>query len=553
VNSRLPRNTPQILLLALMFVAAVVTLILVRHLTFFADSWEFLMNRRHLTVHAVFEPHNEHIVVLPVLITQLFLRVFGMTSAMPEYVLLTIFCVATAGLVFEYVRRRIGPWPALFAAALLLFLGPAFEVLLWTFEISYVGSMFFGLLMLLALEERTRRADIVACVALILCFSFSSLGIAFAVAGITSILVAPRETWRPRAFAVVIPIVLYGLWWIGWGHNAETHLTIQNIAASPTYVVEAAAVGVGALTGLGTNPSSFVVEPIWGRIFLVALVVGFIVLIRNRKRVDPVIWPIAVAAVFNWFLTAFNYIPGRDADVSRYQYLSAVLILLLVASLLRGTRISKRWLVVGGVLTALAILPNLAVLHKGREYLASETILTRSDTAALEIARPTVIPNFGFPPEVTGTGALINITAGQYFEAVDEFGSPAYSQAELETAQPQGRRQADIVLSHALPITAETEVGVEGDAGGCIAAGGAAGAAEVPLAGEEVFIEVPPGTEAQPQLRRFSEVGEFPVSLAKIPAESVMKVHIPADESKLPWNLHITSSRQVQVCGSPGA
>jgi hypothetical protein len=549
VNARVTRNAPQILLVAALVVAGVVTLALARHLTFFADTWEFLINRRHLTADAVFEPHNEHIVVIPVLITQLFLRIFGMTSAMPEYVLLTVFCLATAVLIFEYVRRRIGPWPGLFAAALVLFLGPAFEVILWTFEISYVGSMFFGLLMLLALEERTRRADIVACVSLILCFGFSSLGIAFAVAGITAILVGPRATWRPRAFAVVIPIVLYGLWWIGWGHNAETHLTLQNIASSPTYVMEAASVGVGALTGLGTNPSTFVVEPTWGRIFLVALVVGFAVLIRKRRTVDPAVWPIAVAAVFNWFLTAFNFIPGRDADVSRYQYLSAIFVLLLVASLLRGTRITKWWLVVAGVLTALAIVPNLAVLHKGREYLANETILTRSDTAAIEIARKTVPPDFAFFPEVAGTGALVNIVPGKYFEAVDEFGSPAYSQAELETAQPQGRRQADILLSHALPISSSTEVGVTGEAQGCTAVGGAGGLGEFALTGEEIKIEVPAGTEAKPQLRRFSEAGEFPVSVSAIPAESVMTLKIPADESKLPWVLQVQSSRQVQVCG----
>jgi hypothetical protein len=549
VNARATRNAPQLLLLAALLVAAVVTLVLVRHLTFFADSWEFLMNRRHFTSHAILEPHNEHIVVLPVLITQLFLRVFGMTSAMPEFVLLTIGLLATAALVFEYVRRRIGPWPGLFAAALILFLGPAFEVLLWTFEISYVGSMVFGLLMLLALEHRTRRADVVACVSLLLCFGFSSLGIAFAVAGVVSILVGPRSTWRERAFAVVIPIVLYALWWIGWGHNAETHLTLHNILASPSYVAEMAAVGVGALTGLGTSTQTFTVDPTWGRIFLAALIVGFAVLIRNRKRVDPIVWPIAVATVFNWFLTAFNDIAGREPDVSRYQYLSAVLILLLVAALLRGTRITKRWLIVGAVGTALAIGPNLVILHDGREYFANETIITRSDTAALEIARKTVPPEFAFAPEIAGTGALIDIQADKYFEATEEFGSPAYSQAELEGAQPQGRRQADILLSHALPITAATEVGVTGNAEGCTAAGGAAGAPEVELTGEEVRIEVPAGTEANPQLRRFSDPHEFPVSLSPIPAESVMTVHIPADESPHPWFLHVQSSRQVQVCG----
>jgi hypothetical protein len=369
------------------------------------------------------------------------------------------------------------------------------------------------------------------------------------VAGITAILVGPRSSWRERAFVVAIPIVLYGLWWIGWGHNAETHLTLHNILSSPSYVAEEMAVGVGALTGLGTSTQTFTVDQTWGRIFLVALIVGIGILIRNRKRVDPIVWPIAVAAVFNWFLTAFNDIAGREPDVSRYQYLSAVLILLLVAALLRGTRISRTWLIVGAVGTALAIGPNLVVLHDGREYFANETIITRSDTAALEIARKTVPPEFSFGPEIAGTGALIDIEAYKYFEATEEFGSPAYSQAELEGAQPQGRRQADILLSHALPISSATEVGAAGNGQECTAAGGASGAPEVQLAGEEVRIEVPAGTEATPHLRRFSDEGEFPVNLTPIPAESVMVLHIPADESSRPWFLHVQSSRQVQVCG----
>jgi hypothetical protein len=550
VIDRASRNAPRLLLGAGLLITFVATLVLVRHLTFFADSWEFLMNRRHLTVDAVLEPHNEHIVVLPVLITQACLRIFGMTSAMPEFVLLTIGLLATATLVFEYVRRRIGPWPGLFAAALVLTLGPAFEVLLWTFEISYVGSMVFGLAMMLALEHRTRRADVVACVSLLCCFGFSSLGIAFAVAAVVAILVAPRVTWRERAFVVVIPIVLYGLWWIGWGHNAETHLTLHNLLASPSYVAEMVAVGVGALSGLSNITPGVTSEPVWGRILLIALVIGLGLLVRNRKRVDPVVWPIAAAAVFNWFLTAFNEIPGRDPTVSRYQYLTAVFILMLLAALLRGTRISKRVLIVAGIATAFAIGPNLVILHRGRDYFEGEAIITRSDTAALEIARPDVSPEFEFAPEVAGTGALIDIQADKYFEAVEEFGSPAYTQAELEAAQPQGRRQADILLAHALPLSSETQIGgyAEG-AKGCTAAGGVGGPTEVPLEPGATKIEVPPGSEVKPSMRRFSEPGEFPVALGAIPSGSAMVLQVPADESSRPWVLDVESGEPVEVCG----
>ncbi len=58
------------------------------------------------------------------------------------------------------MRRRVGPWPALFAAVLLLFLGPAWEVLLWPFEIAFAGSVLFGVAMLLALDRGERRGDV---------------------------------------------------------------------------------------------------------------------------------------------------------------------------------------------------------------------------------------------------------------------------------------------------------------------------------------------------------------------------------------------------------
>ncbi|MGA8746788.1 MAG: hypothetical protein WB507_13140 [Solirubrobacterales bacterium] len=549
---RATRIAPRLLLGAALLIAAVVTLVLVRHLTFFADSWEFLMNRRHLTASAVFEPHNEHIVVIPVLITQLFLRIFGMTSAMPEFVLLTIALLATSVVLYLYVERRIGSWPALFAATLVLFLGPAYEVLLWTFEISFVGSMLFGLVMLLALERCDRRGDVIACVALLLCFGFSSLGIAFAVAGAVAIMLGPRQSWRERAFTVAVPVALYALWWIGWGHNAETHFTLQNLLASPRYVAETIAVGVGALSGLGTEPATLSAEPVWGRTILIALIAAVGLLIYRRKRVDPIVWPTAAAAIATWFLTAFNEIPGREPTASRYQYVSAIFILMILAGLLRGSRLGKRTLLVGGLATAFAIAPNLVVLHKGREFFAEQTILTRSDTAALEIARRTVSPEFAFTPEVAGTGSLIDINAAKYFEAIREFGSPAYSQGELERAVPQGRRQADILLTHALSIAGIVHVGGFSPAAAagpaCNRVGGVNGTVEAPLAVGVNRIEVPPGTEATPSLRRFTE-GEYPVPLSAIPSRSAMLLRIPGDESSRPWYVHVDSSRPVEVCG----
>lgn len=549
---RTTRNAPAVLLGAALAASAALTLVLTARLTFFGDCWEFLMNRRDFTVDALLKPHNEHIVVIPVAIEQLFLRIFGMASATPEFVLLTIMLLATAALLYVYVKRRVGPWLALFAATLLLFLGPAFEVLLWTFEISFVGSVLFGLAMLLALERGDRRGDVAACVFLGFSFGFSSLGIPFAVAAAVSLLQGRRESWWRRAYVVAIPVALYAVWYLGWGHDAESHLTLRNVMASPRYVAEAMAAAVGSVFGLGTNPVGGSTDPVWGRSILVALVVIFGYRQYRKPGVTPGFWPVAAAAAANWFLAAFNEMPGREPAASRYQYVGAIFVLMLLANLLRDVRFSRRALIVTGAVTVAAVATNLVVLKDGRDFFLENTILTRSDTAAIEIARRTVDPEFALTPEVAGTPVLIDISAGKFLTAVDEYGSPAYSPEQLASAPEQGRRQADVVLGQALPISTGTSNGAYGPesaAENCVPlpAGSQSPTSEVRLSPGLTRIELAPGPRVGFSLRRFA-VGEYPVATEGAPGDSVTVLRIPRDESRRPWYLHVEATQAARVC-----
>ncbi|HEY3435767.1 MAG TPA: hypothetical protein VGK41_08945, partial [Solirubrobacterales bacterium] len=192
-RERLSRYAPLVLLGVAMAVAAAVLLGYGSGLTFFQDSWEFLMHRRDPSAATLLDPHNEHIVLLPVLLTQASLRLFGMDSMTPELVLLVALQLVTAGLLFVYARRRLGPWPALFAATLLLFLGPAWQDLLWPFQVGFVGASLFGLAALLAMENDDRRWDRAACAFLTISIAFSSLGLAFAVACAVDVFQRRRE------------------------------------------------------------------------------------------------------------------------------------------------------------------------------------------------------------------------------------------------------------------------------------------------------------------------------------------------------------------------
>jgi hypothetical protein len=532
-----------------MALAAALVLGFAWHTTFFADTWEVLIERRHLSLDVLLRPHNEHLIVIPILIEWVFLHVFGMSGDKPELILLVVMLLATAGLLYAYVERRMGSWPALYAAALVLFLGPAFEVLLWPFEITFVGPMMFGLAAILALDRPSRRGDVVACVCLVLGLGFSDLGVPFIAAGFVAVMLGPRERWRGRTYVWLVPLVIFVGWWLGWGHEAESHINVHNLLAAPAFILNQVAVAVGSLTGLGTE-ASLIVDTSWGRIALVVLTaaVAYWWWLR-RPKLDRTLWTVLAVAAANWILSALNAFAGREPTTSRYQYAGAIFVLMILACLLRGARPRRNWLIAAAIAAVFAIGPNIVVLHEASKIYKREAVITRSDTAAIEIAKGSVDPNFQLNPEYAGTGTLINIFAGKYLEAVQEFGSPAYSQGELEAAPEEGRKQADIVLAAALPLVSENKPGVY-DRGGnenCVEAGVGA-EEEVELQPGLTRIEVPPADdEAQLALRRFAE-GEFPVPLPPAPGGSTTVLRVPADGSPRPWVLHAAADAPVRVC-----
>ncbi|HSR94479.1 MAG TPA: hypothetical protein VLK56_06390 [Solirubrobacterales bacterium] len=548
----LKRNAPLVVLGLALAAAAAVLLTYASGLAPFQDSWEFLMHRRGFTVDAFMQPHNEHIVVLPVAIEQLLLRIFGMGSARPEFVALTVALLLTAALVFVYVRRRLGAWPAAIAALLLLFLGPAWQVLLWPFEIGFVGSVLFGVAMLLALDRDDRRGDVFACVFLALAIGFSSLGLAFVAGGAVDVFLRRRERGLRRAYLAAVPLLLYLAWYGGWGHDAESHLSLHNVLVSPRFVFEGLSASVDSLLALSTIADEAVGRSRWGPVVLVGLVVLIAYGWRRRRAFSPRLWPVLASAAAFWFLAAFNYFPGREAYSSRYLYGGAAFLLLIAADLLKGVRLGRGALAVAGVAAVAVAVFNLVPLREGRDFLRSQTVLTRADLAAIEISERTVEPSFALPPEIAGTSFLNEIEAGEYLTAVREYGSPAYTPAELAKAPEAGRAQADVVLAGALPVTSETEAGGDGGPGGgdrCVRIPGGRGSAAPVLALRPGLtrIGLASGDPGTIRLRRFA-VGDYPLVTEGVPGGSTTRLRIPRDTSSRPWRLQVEAAQRAVVC-----
>ncbi|MFL5898118.1 MAG: hypothetical protein ACJ76D_06590 [Solirubrobacterales bacterium] len=543
------RNAPLVLLGAALLAAGAMLLAFTRDLTFFQDTWDFLINRRDLTAENLLRPHNEHIVLIPVAIELFFLHVFGMSSALPEYLLLIAMTLVSALLLFVYARRRVGDWLALMATALLLFVGPAWSDLLWPFELAFIGSVLFGIAMLLALDRDDMTGDVLACLFLTIAAGFSSLGIAFMAAAAVHLFQHRRRRGLRRAWFVAIPVVLFGLWYLGWGHDAESHLSLRNVLDSPRFVVEGMAVSLESLLGLSQAPIEGPPVTVldWGEPLLLGAVALVVFQQIRKPGFSPGFWPVLAATAANWFLTAFNYVPGREASTGRYMYAAGAFTLLLAVELLRGVRLTRKTLVILGAVSVAAVASNIHFFKDGSDWLKNQSVLTKSDLAGIEIARNRVAPEFELAPSIAGTPSLIDVFAGRYLEAEAEFGSPAYTPKELTEAPEPGRAAADVVISQALPLKTSTSPGAERHGRGCALGGGPGGPEDTTLGVGVARILVEPGPPVTINLARFA-AGEYPVQTAGADGDTTTLLTIPKDGSTLPWRVRVEAQQPVYVC-----
>ena len=205
MHDRLDRRLPDPVLLLLAAAAGSAALLLAwgSRLTFLLDEWEFLLQRPGFTAHSILTPHGEHISIAPILIYKALLATVGMSSSLPYLAVSVALFLATSILLFVYLRRRVDPWLALLATAIVLFLGPASEDLLWGFQMGFMGSLVCGLGALLLLERGDRRGDWLACALLTVGVTFSSLGLPFIVAACVD--VALRGERLRRLYIVAVP------------------------------------------------------------------------------------------------------------------------------------------------------------------------------------------------------------------------------------------------------------------------------------------------------------------------------------------------------------
>ena len=547
----LDRIDPRVPLAVAVAASGVGLLVLLSHLTFFGDDWDPLLYRRGFNLELLLRPHAEHILLGPTLIYKGIQAAIGMETLLPYAIVSTASFLASVVLLFLYLRRRVDGWLALAGVLPVLFMGTAWEVLLWPFEISFTASMAAGIGALLAVERQDGRGDALACALLVVSLAFSELALSF-VLGTAVWMILARRHWS-RAYVVAVPVVLYAAWYAGWGHEAESHVSVHNLIHSPIGVLDGFASSAASLLGAPNR-----VNVLIGRPLLLLLVVAAVARTRSTKPWPRSFWSALAILVSFWFLTRLT---GRAPEASKYQYIGGILLLMVLAEAAAGIRLRRPVVLVALGVGSLAVIANLVALHYyygGMSVLANRA---RGALAAFQVGGASADPNFTVGLNNNYVAPLKSLQIGPYLSAVAAFGSPAYGASALANASEEARVAADQLLApaeHLSPFPARPLPTATGSPPQLIAAAGArpisrgscltlktrSGPAIVTLPRPGVTIRARSGSPQALGLRRFATT--FPLSF-ELRAPSVML--IPDDGSPRPWQALLRGPGSVTLCG----
>ncbi|HXR31197.1 MAG TPA: hypothetical protein VN752_08660 [Solirubrobacterales bacterium] len=538
--------------------------------TFVNDEWSYLVSRGGWSLETLLTPQNGHLIVAPLLVYKGLFATVGADSHLPFQVTTVVMHLTVASLFFVLVRARLPLAVAVALAALVAFFGAGWDTIMGAYELPNLTGMAAGLGMLVALERRTVVGDLVAALLLGLSLASFSVGIAFALGALLAIWLGGREQWR-RAWPMLVPVAVYAIWFLWARKFGQSEVTAEGISSLFSGMADQLAGICAAITGLFRAPGSAELPDLinvrseWGYPLAVILA-GLVVLHVGRSVRSIRFWTVAAILLAYLALVAIGLSPARAPSASRYVYMGGILTLLLVAELARDIRWRTPAGLAAAVLFGLSLMANVAELRVGGRLFEAEGATNRATLATLELSRDRVDPNLAVEDSsTTHSHPDMLFPAWAYFQASDDFGSPAFSIEQLETTGPQAREAADQELVRALALSPRPAAGpaigrsgsplelltVSGGharpVGACLAlvpAPGTTGSLQFELPPGGFSYRAAAGAPVEVTLGRFADVPAAELPAIAAPAE----VAIPRDASPVPWRAELQAEAKTLAC-----
>lgn len=540
-------RTPGRLFGLISVIGGVLLLYMHRDIGYWGDDWNFILDRDGWGVDQLFEDHNGHFVVLPVIVFKIFDSLFGTGVMWPYHVLSVALQVSIAWLVFIWVRQRTDAWLALMVGTVVLLLGNGWENIFWNFQIGFLMSMAAGLGALLVFESADSTRNRVWCAVLLgVSVASAGLGVLFLI-GI-GVRVLWRREWRRALAVVAVSGALFVVWYLMFGHDYDSG---SRLNAAPAFARELA---INAFAG------TFGLDGAWGPVIAGFAVFGLFKLIVRENGMRPELLTVLALPVAFWTLTSIQRAGMSEAYPSRYAYVGVLFLFLIGGVALRGQTFNRGAYIALAGLFAISLVGNLNSLREGSNTLRASTALTTADLTAVSLALPVIPPGAVFEPHdpslapqhVPALIELVRDNPDRFTLAEDEVVTgDAGQQGRVDevfltlsppSVVPAQRPEEDaLVAPELLDGTASGTVKgacveVPGDGDGAISV-------VVPAAG--LFVESE--GETRVFLRRFA--GAFPEDPQATLAPGGNTLTVAGGASEKPWIAGIDAVADATVCG----
>ena len=345
----LPRGVREVHILTL--VAAGIFLVYeASKLWFYFDEWDFLAYRgMRLGNHGLFYSHNAEWVTIPIIIWRGLFNLVGVRDYWLYALPMIALHLAVVSLLWRLMLRHdVEPWTATLLAATFAVLGVGAFNLTFAFQVAFVGSVFFGLLAVEAIERNRLWLPTLWCICTLMC---SDIGVPMVAA--CGLVALARRRPRLAVSVVVLPAAIFVIWYEAVGRlgaNGGTDISKLSVGGLLSYI----------WTGLTASAAGFFDAPTFVGVVLVIVLAGAAVMRRNVPAA------LAVATVVLYAFIGLGRITWgvSEATSSRYSYVAVALFLPLIGQLI--TMLMQNHYLQPIVATGLVVLVgvNVAVLHK---------------------------------------------------------------------------------------------------------------------------------------------------------------------------------------------
>lgn len=422
---------------------------------FYADEWEFITTRSRPPLSHVgdladvlFRPHNEHWSTLPVILYRAIFGVVGLKAYWPYLVvLLALHCAVAVLLARRLQRHGVSGWIAFAVVAVFLFYGAGSENIFWAFQMAWMGSVGFGLLMMeVAGGDRFTRGRVVLAwtfgVAALAC---SGVGISMVAATVLAVLL--RRGWRDALRVACVPALAQAVWYVSYGRSANEANPIDWSSAPyqlGSYAWRAITSTVDRTVGLGgIGPLAVVV--------LIAVAAR-----TSRSFVDrhAEVLSLAGACVVFLALVGLGRVGIDFPQASRYSYVIYVLVAPLVAVLVRDALATSgaapRWIAIG--LMVLTFGYSFGTLNDDAKTEGKlERKIKRSVVAAFTVARSGFAAPNAIPDPYSGDLTIARVRL-------------LLRQGIAPNGEPTAQALADVIARTSVDMTVQPRVPLAGDA-----------------------------------------------------------------------------------------